>query len=198
MASRISKLPSPPRPPWKPLSADVVLYYRRERFVAAVAAVAHERGAGELTAARICRAARCARKTYYDLFGTTSECLRCSFAIAFARIFGPLRQAAEEQSPEARSGRPIAELLRAIVEEPQIAELCLVHSSGRPVEAEGSDFTAATNVLIGALEWPQGSRSALNELRAATLLSAIAADIRRGRAALLPEREAELLALVSI
>ena len=57
------------------LPQEFIDRHKRERILAAICELAHERGAGDLTTARIAKRARIARPTLYEFFGDKAGCL---------------------------------------------------------------------------------------------------------------------------
>lgn len=197
--SRITPLPSPRRPPWPQLPREVVEHHRRQKFVTALAELAHEQGIAAVTAQGICRAAHSAKKTYYELFGSTEEFLRFAFAAAFEPVLEPVSRAlAGDEPPQLEP--VVGDLYAGIADNPALAELALLHSFGRPVESAGHDYQAALQLLLELLERCRSDRGAgradrftlTTELPAAWILSIASNHLHRGEAGTLPDRGKEL------
>jgi hypothetical protein len=92
-----------------------------------------------------------ARATYYRLFGSSSNCLRCSFEEAYTQVFGPVATADGGGDWLSSVDAKVEALYTSVATTPLLAELCLVHSHGRPEEATGNDFEAVVDALAQLL-----------------------------------------------
>jgi AcrR family transcriptional regulator len=193
-----------------PLGQEVINRYRRERITIAIAEIAHERGALDLTTAQIISEARMSRNTFYDLFDSRAKGVEHAFQSAHKRLFGPVLAAGEEpKSRLARLSDTLDALFAAVVGDPLLAELCLVHSHGAGGDSGGFDYQAGLDTMAAALrgdrraESPelgadQGDRPAgVEEFLAGAILSLTAAEIRQGKVKALPSLRAELIALAA-
>jgi len=192
------------------LSQEFLDAHKRQRVVAAVARLAHERGVARVTSAQIIAQAHMARGTFYALFGTKGGCLRFAFGEAFERVFAPVRMAGEANGPWLDRVRAVLDaLFAATVREPLLAELCLVQAPSVAALSERSDGEAGVEVLAEAF---RGGREAgrealgpsyqdpapqIEQLLARGVLAITATRLRQGKAAELPGHRAELVQLIA-
>jgi AcrR family transcriptional regulator len=102
---------------------------QRERLVAAIAAIAHERGLAEVSVSRIVEQAGISRKTFYELFESKGECVERACEEAHARLFAGVALASEAGGAWLdRVERAVGALLDAATADPLGAELCLIHA----------------------------------------------------------------------
>lgn len=194
----------------QPLPRKFVEGHQRQRVVAAVAEIAHERGVNELTATRIVRGARMSRNTFYELFGSKEECLRFAFQEAYEYLFGSVRRLSRTQGPWLeRLNAALDAFFAAIVEDPVLAELCLVHSFGAAAQSEGVDYEAGVETMIEVIGDGRAAGKAavgdayceplpqVEEFLARAILSLAATRVRRGEAGRLPAQRGELVRLAA-
>jgi AcrR family transcriptional regulator len=194
----------------QPLPRKFVENHQRQRVAIAIAEIAHERGVGELTATRIVRGARMSRNTFYELFGSKEESLRYAFQEAFEYLFGSVRRVNEVNGPWLdRLQASLDAFFAAIVEDPVLAELCLVHSFGAAVEAEGFDYEAGVGTMIDVMNGGREAGKAaatdghtepppqVEEFLARSIVSLAATRVRKGEAERLPEHRDELVRLAA-
>jgi AcrR family transcriptional regulator len=188
------------------LPPEVVDEYRRRQVAEAIAELASEQGLQALTVKSIC--ARCAmgRAKFYELYGGTAGATEDALDRAFETTFGPVRQAIAEGPEESQRSLEVAldALLAATVEEPRLAELCLVHSISAPGN-HCRHWEAAVDVLRSGLTsssrdeaekmTPEDLRPAIEELLCRSILTAVAQRLREGRGEQLQEDRAILLRL---
>ncbi len=150
------------------------------------------------------------RNKFYELFDGKGECLRYSFQVASDIPIGPVKAAGQGDEPWLeRVHAAIEGFFAAIVAEPLLAELCLVHSLTAPVESEGHGFEAGVEAMTGALG---GGRDAgllargerysepppqAEELLARGIVSLASLRIRQGEAKELPALCDELVQLAA-
>lgn len=175
-----------------------------------MARLAHERGLAPVTAAQILTEARMARGTFYALFGSKDGCLRFAFGAAFEHTFGPVRTAGEGTGPWLdRMVSVLDAFFTATIEEPLLAELCLVQSPGVAVLAGQKDAEAGVEALAEAI---QGGREAgreglgpsyqdpapqVEEFLARGVVAITALRVRQGKADELPSCRDELMQLIA-
>jgi AcrR family transcriptional regulator len=179
-------------------------------MISAVAELACERGLEEITVSDICRRARIGRAHLYSLFDGREACLEYAFAGAFEAVFGPTD--AVKLEPDERwldqLDAAIDALFAAIVAEPLLAELCLVHAAGS-TGATGCDFEAAVDVLrrlvAGGREAARARREAvtpdpgplIEEYLAGSIASLARLRVMNGKAMELPGHRNEMVLLVA-
>jgi AcrR family transcriptional regulator len=89
------------------------------------------RGASSLTVARVIARARVSRRLFYEQFADIEDCFLASFDWGVLRARAAVGEAAGPGASwreQVRAG--LAALLRFFDEEPQVAQLCVVHSAG--------------------------------------------------------------------
>lgn len=89
------------------------------------------RGASSLTVARVIARARVSRRLFYEQFADIEDCFLASFDWGVLRARGAVVEAAgmgASWREQVRAG--LAALLRFFDEEPQLAQLCVVHAAG--------------------------------------------------------------------
>jgi len=193
------------------LSRDFVREMQRQRILEPLAELAHERGIADTTASAVVNRAKMSRAMFYELFGDRSGALRFAFAQAYDFLSAPVRDAltGSRSWPE-QVHHAIGGLIGAAVDNPLLAELCLVHSPGGRFEARGNDYEAIVATLVGALA---GGREAgratsgeeyrdpppvVEEFLARSILSMIRLRLTQGNAAQLPAQRDELFVLTMV
>ncbi len=89
------------------------------------------RGASSLTVARVIARARVSRRLFYEQFADIEDCFLASFDWGVLRARGAVVEATDMGASwreQVRAG--LAALLRFFDEEPQLAQLCVVHAAG--------------------------------------------------------------------
>lgn len=193
-----------------PLPQGFINTHRRQRVVIAMAEVVHERGFAEATIARVIERAQMSRNTFYDIFDDRSESLRFCFAAAFEQTFGPAKAAGEVPGMwTTRVAASLDALFGAMIEQPLLAELCLVHSGSAGPDAEGLDSQAGLEILAGILAGGrEAGRAALgdryhdsppgvDEFLAGSILTLATRLLREDKVEQLPSRRDELLSLIA-
>lgn len=135
------------------LDPEFVRFHQRARVVAALVELVHESGVQELVVSGICRAARMGRATFYELFGSVSECLRYSFEVSFETLVAPLAEPEFEAEADwlVRIDHAVGALYQSVVEHPLEAELCLLHCFSAAEASAGHDQAAVVSLLADAL-----------------------------------------------
>ena len=103
---------------------------QRARLISAAAQVVEEVGYAQVTVSRVIERARVSRKTFYDSFANSEDCLVALFDCAVERARGALPGAACEQSWQEAVRTALAEILRLIDAERGLARFCLVEALG--------------------------------------------------------------------
>ncbi len=129
---------------------------QRTRMIAAMAEVARERGAGEVTVAHIVARSGVSRRTFYELFEDREECFMAAFDLAVQR--GAQRVLPAYQTPGSwreRIRAGLGALLEFLEDEPVMGALCVVEALGAgPVALERR--AGVVEVLIDAVDEGRG------------------------------------------
>ncbi len=179
--------------------------YKRERCALAIGELVHEHGPAALTVDRICKEAKMARATFYDLFEGCDAAFQFACELGVRRLREALETGAHPQLPwRERVGAAIGSLLQAIEADLYLAELCLVHGGGRgnptfallPPEL----LEALANVIGQArAERPACEPPALTEeLMASGIIAVIAGEVWRGNSLLFGDLQEELATLTAM
>ena len=112
-------------------SREQVEHNQRERLIAGLATAVAEHGYNAVTITHITKAARVSRRVFYANFESKEEC----FLAAFEVVVGYVRElageaVAEESDWPHRAIAAARAVLGFFAEEPDLARLCLVESSG--------------------------------------------------------------------
>ena len=193
------------------LPPEFIARFQEQRLAMAVAQVAHEEGPGALTVARIVAAAGVSRRTIYEHFENKTGCFEFACEEARRRLFGPVEAARD--SPDSwleRVSGAIGALLDAVVENPLLAELCLVHSPAMAGGGRQSSYQAGIETFT---ELMRGGREAGRRLRAedagfdpppqaeefiaCAIVSVISLRVERGEIEDLPGLRGELVRLAA-
>jgi AcrR family transcriptional regulator len=194
--------PSSSRPT---ISRDFLERERRRRFVAVAAEIAHEVGLGGVTASLICRRARSAKNTFYELFDSAADCLRYGVVEAEEQVFAPVREQPGDGEWIEEVEAAVAGLYGVVAAEPLLAELLLVHSFGVELRATDRGYDAAVAELSTLLERGRAAAAELGlpepspiaeEYLARVIVSLAALKVRQGEPASLPGEVHEMTVLV--
>jgi AcrR family transcriptional regulator/DNA-binding MarR family transcriptional regulator len=125
---------------------------QRARMVVAMAEVAAERGAGQVTVAHVVARSGVSRRTFYELFEDREACFLAAFEEAVERARGrviPVFRGAGSWSERIRAG--LGALLEFLEDEPGLGRLCVVDALGAgPVALERR--AQVVQVLIDAID----------------------------------------------
>jgi AcrR family transcriptional regulator/DNA-binding MarR family transcriptional regulator len=102
---------------------------QQARLISAAAQVVEEVGYRQVTVSRVIERARVSRKTFYDSFANSEECMVALFDCAVDRARGAVAGADQESWQESLR-TSLAEILRLIDEERGLARFCLVEALG--------------------------------------------------------------------
>lgn len=179
--------------------------HKRERCALAIGELAHECGGAALTVDRICRRAKIARATFYDLFEGCDGAFQFAYELGVQRLREAIEVGAEPQLPwRERVDAAIGSLLRAIEADPYLAELCLVHGGSRGDPACAPPNLELVQTLAEVLGQARAERTncqppaLTEELMASGLIAAIATQVRRKASLLLGDLQEELTTLASM
>jgi AcrR family transcriptional regulator len=119
------------RPGQRALAAGRVGEIQRQRIIGAVAEVAAEKGAANVTVAHVVARAGISRRTFYEQFEDREECLLVALDEAVGHAAGLVLPAYESQvrwRERMRAG--LAALLGFLDDEPGLGRLCVVEALG--------------------------------------------------------------------
>jgi AcrR family transcriptional regulator/DNA-binding MarR family transcriptional regulator len=145
------------------LPREHVSEIQRLRILTAMAEVAAERGAGQVTVAHVVARAGVSRRTFYDLFEDRTECFLAAFADAVAQAAGPVLLAYDAPGGwRERIRGALGALLVFFDTHPALARLCVVEAlAAGPAALERRKGVLAKLVEAvdeGRVEVPKGSR----------------------------------------
>lgn len=182
---------------------EFVDQHKRERVLRGVAEIVCEVGPSRMTVSLITSRARVARGTFYDLFDSRDDAFRSAVELASYRLRLAIGAAADRDGPwHERIGPIFSALIAAAIEEPPLAQLCLVHGyagvgSGSPID------TALVDALASALRSGRrelagdGPPPRTEELIAYGTLSVLGKRLRRGEADTLEGLDEDLARLAT-
>jgi AcrR family transcriptional regulator len=186
-----------------PLPQEFLDRHKRERVLAAITELAHERGAGELTTTQIVAWAKISRTTLYEIFDGKAGYLEFACEEARRHLVDPIEAAGEAPGPWVeRIDGAVGGFLKAAAERPLLAELGLIHSAGM---RSGSELPCHQAVVEALARVAEGGREAgrqlagsgayrepqpkVGELVACAIVSVVALRVRDGSAELPGLRE---------
>jgi AcrR family transcriptional regulator/DNA-binding MarR family transcriptional regulator len=168
---------------------------QRARILAAMTQVACERGAAAATVASVVARAGVSRRTFYEEFGDSEQCLLAALeqALQYARARTLLAYEAHERWHE-RIRAGLAELLRLFDEQPLLAKLLVVESlsAGPRALRRRADVLAALTEAVDAGRG-EGSDAGLTRLSAEGVVGAVLSVIHTRLAQASAEPLCELL-----
>ena len=129
--SRDEVEPGLPRPSDDGLGREQVADIQRARMLAAMAEVASERGASNVTVAQVVARSGVSRRTFYELFEDREDCFLAAFDDGIARIANeviPAYEGAGRWRQRIRAG--LTALLEILDYEPGIGRLVIVETLG--------------------------------------------------------------------
>ncbi|MGN6258888.1 MAG: hypothetical protein ACTHN3_14260 [Solirubrobacterales bacterium] len=185
------------------LPRDYLVAARRRRAVDAVARIAHELGLQAVTITSVCRVARMAKGTYYDIFDSASDCLFYSFRLAHRELLGPMEETDDAGGGWlARIDFKVAAFYDSIAAHPLLAELCLVHCYGAMDKAADNDYEAVVDkvaLLLAATREEDGRdrMPVMEECLARAIVSLGALRTLQGRTDALVAESRPMVALVA-
>lgn len=177
---------------------------RRRKFARAVAEIVHESGVHAVTVTRICRAARSARGTFYDLFENINDCLRYAVGEGFEHLFAPVREVgAQDDDWLLGVERAITGFYAAVAADPLLAELFLIHSFAVQMDGDDRDFDAGVAAMVMLLAGGRQESSLKGEpipltedYLARVIISLAVMKLRQGEGETLPSHGREMTFLV--
>lgn len=199
LATRLPRLPSGPHG----IPREAIENDQRQRLVAAIAEIAHERGLVDVSVSRIVEKAGISRRTFYELFESKADCVEFACEEAYGHLFEGVAAASEAGGTWLdRLDGAVGAFLDAAAEDPLGAELYLTHA----VSAKGRGKEKGVEVLAGAMlgereddgeEAYRGLSGLSEEFSACAVLSVASLQIRRGGVAGLSELRGDLVSLVA-
>jgi AcrR family transcriptional regulator len=196
MASARSKSASPRRLPRgrHALAPDEVLRDQRERLLAAVPAVAAERGYEAMSVADIVKAAAVSRNAFYKNFRDKQECVATAHEVGHERLFDVLSASCYEGAKIGeRVGSALEAALDVLATEPDLARLLFVEapSAGEEIALRYHEWLQRYGTLLrsAAPDLPPESVPApeVEQVIVGGLASRVASEVLRGRGAQLRE-----------
>lgn len=188
------------------LSREFVATNRRRTLALAAAELARESGVHAVTVTKLCRQAHSARNTFYDHFAGVDDCLRHGIREGFDRLFAPVLRVTEEgEEGDWLLGveRAVGGMYEAVADQPDLAELFLVHSFGVPCEPSDPQYetgiAAIEQLLIRGREECATSSEPMplaETYLARVIVSMATLKLRQGKARALPAQTREMTQLV--
>lgn len=189
-ASARSKSATPRRLPRgrHALTPDEVLRDQRERLLAAVPAVAAERGYEAMSVADIVKAAAVSRNAFYKNFRDKQECVATAHEVGHERIFAVLSASCYEGSKlEERVGSSLEAALDVLAAESDLARLLFVEapSAGEEIALRYHEWLQRYGTLLrsAAPDLPSRSRPApeVEGVIVGGIASRVASEVLQGR-----------------
>jgi AcrR family transcriptional regulator len=179
----------------------------RQRIVAAIAELAHEREVGKVEVSMVCTVAGVGLRAFYGHFPTIEDCRKYAFAKAFDHLCEGIARGGDPAEWPRVLDASLTAFFAAIAADPLLAELCLLHSQAVPEEAAGHDREAVVNTLVALLREGRAAAASsapaqpeppplTEELLARALVSLATQGLLLGDAEELPAYKDELLALI--
>lgn len=194
---------NPPRRPR--ISAAFLEENRRRRYVDAAAELLHEFGREGPSVANIVRLAGTARNSFYEVFGSGEECIAYGIGLAAGELFAALDGQDGDGEWLLGVSEAITGFYDAVVAEPLLAELLLIHSAtsrlveSRAATRRGTERFAAL-LRRGRAKAETRARGPLPETTeeyfSGTIVALAARRVREADLAQLPREGAELSALI--
>jgi AcrR family transcriptional regulator len=147
--------------------------HRRRRIVEAIAELLHEFGRYQLSITNIVRLAGTARNTFYEVFHSADDAISYGAGLATAELFAALEAQTGEGDWRAEVEAAIGGFYEAVVADPLLAELLLVHAASCKEEAGRSAHREAARRFVGLL----GSGRAQAEAMGRAPLSDLAEEL---------------------
>jgi AcrR family transcriptional regulator len=187
------------------ISREFLEQHRRRRCVDATAELLHEFPRQELSVSTIVRMAGMARNSFYEMFRSVDDCIAYGVDLAAEELF----QALEEQDgggewlDEVQDA--IAGFYGAVVADPILAELFLIHASACQVDSAAAVSQAGPERFAGLLRRGRVEGEARDhspppalaeEYLSRAIVSLAAQRVRRIEVEALPEESRGMAALV--
>lgn len=195
-ASASSKSAAPRRLPRgrHALAPDEVLRDQRERLLAAVPAVAAERGYEAMSVADIVKAAAVSRNAFYKNFSDKQDCVATAHELGHERLFDLLSASCYEGATiEERVGSALEDALEVLAAEPALARLLFVEapSAGDEIALRYHEWLQRYGTLLrsAAPDLPPESLPIpeVEQVIVGGIASRVASQVLRGRGETLHE-----------
>lgn len=177
---------------------------KRERLALAAGELVHDGGIGALTVDRLTERAGMARSTFYHLFDNVESCFLYACRLGSGRLRAAVEAGADREVEwRQRVRSAIESLLSAASEQPELAELCLLHGRGLANPRSGPYDPDLVAAIGGVLGEGRGGRirpepaGHPEEILAGGILSVVAERLWRGQASRLAELTEELASLAT-
>jgi AcrR family transcriptional regulator len=204
-ASARSKPAAPSRLPRgrHALSPEEVLHDQRERLLAAVPAVAAERGYEAMSVADIVRRAAVSRNAFYKSFSDKQDCVATAHEVGHERLLEVLSLPCYEGATiEERVESSLAAALQALASEPDLARFLFVEapSAGEDIALRYHEWLGRYGTLLrsAAPDLPPESSPPpeVEGVIVGGIASRVASEVLRGRGAELTELTAPFVEYV--
>ncbi len=176
------------------LDPEDVLRDQRQRLLAAVPAVAAERGYEAMSVADIVRAAAVSRNAFYRNFRDKQECVATAHELGHQRLFEVLSAGCYEGATiEERVGAALEAGLDALAEEPVLARFLFVEapSGGDEIALRYHDWLARYGTLLRSAAPDLPSEAIpppeVEQVIVGGIASRVASEVLRGRGGRLRE-----------
>jgi AcrR family transcriptional regulator len=189
-ASASSKSDSPRRLPRgrHALSPEEVTRDQRQRLLAAVPAVAAERGYEAMSVADIVRAAAVSRNAFYKNFRDKQDCVETAHELGHERLFDVLSASCYEGATiEQRVGNSLEAALEVLAVEPDLARLLFIEapSAGDEIALRYHEWLQRYGTLLrsAAPDLPPGSMPGpeVESVIVGGIASRVASEVLRGK-----------------
>ncbi len=170
------------------LAPDDVLRDQRERLLAAVPAVAAERGYEAMSVADIVKAAAVSRNAFYKNFRDKQDCVATAHELGHERLFEVLSIGCYEgATTEERVGTSLEAALDVLADEPALARFLFVEapSAGDEIALRYHEWLGRYGTLLrsAAPDLPQESlpEPEVEQVIVGGIASRVASEVLRGR-----------------
>lgn len=187
------------------ISREYLDGHRRRRLVDALAELLHEFGRPGTSVTNIVRLAGTARNTFYELFGSSEDCIAYGGSLALGEYFVSLD--AEDGGGEwlLEAERALTGFYETVAAEPILAELLLVHCAACKLEAGREAGRSAEGRFVPLLQRGRDTASSrygrslpplTEEYFSTTIVTLAARRILEGRPEALPGEARGMVGLV--
>lgn len=134
---------------------------QRARMLNAMAQVACERGASNVTVAHVVERAGVSRRTFYEIFTDVEDCFLAAFDVALGRAYGRVRPAYEAARPwRARIRAALIALLDFLDADRSTGRLLIVEAAGYGIGALRRRQDAIAHIVAAVEEGRSESKAA--------------------------------------
>ena len=149
---------SPRRPR---ISREFLEDHRRRRYVDATAELLHEFGREGPSVTNVVRIAGTARNSFYEVFSGIEDCIAYGADIAVGELFVAVAAEDGEGDWSAEVHRAIAGFYAAVVAEPILAELLLIHAAASRLDRGREASRSAAEGLVALFARGRAAAEAL-------------------------------------